>query len=257
MTKYVCIIFFFFLAGFKTQSQNIIGVVDYLKVENANEFLEVEKLWQKIEEERVKEGMTIGWSVYQVMFKTIDDPYNFISISWYDSFSKLDKKIPDEVLEAAYPEKNKADWKEFKQKVDNSRILINSGVFYQQLTCVNGLDRLGKYYVINEITVSPDDSKEYLQLSKDIFKPLFEEDIRNNNRTVWSLWAKWPGNDKDFQYLAADGYSSLDQIDHPKYMEYFSKIFPEKDFKGISARMDKLKKPVNTEMWKLVFRALK
>lgn len=236
------------------QAQAIIGVVDYMKVENPQEYLEVEKSWKKIHDQRYKEGMIVGWSIYQVMFKTSEDPYNYITVSWYDSFSKLDKGVPEETLKAAFPNKTKEEWKEFNRRTEQSRKLISSGVFHQRLTCANGLDKQGLFYVINEINVKPGKSKEFINLSDDIFLPMYEEDIKKNNRTVWSLWEKWPGNMKDFQYLAADGYTSLDQIEPFHYLNYFNKIHPGKDIDEINNQMEELRELTNSEMWKLIYR---
>jgi len=235
-------------------AQAIIGVVDYMKVDNANDYLEMEKNWQKIHEQRFNKGMIVGWSVYKVMFKTTEDPYNFITVSWYDSFSKLDKSIPENIMKAAFPDKTEKEWEEFKRRTDQSSKLISSGVFHQRLTTTNGLDKHGTYYVINEINVKPGKSKAYINMCRDIFLPMYEKDIKNNSRTVRSIWEKWPGNMKDFQYLTADGYTSLDQVEPANYMKYFKEIHPDKDINEISDLLEELRELINTEMWRLVYR---
>jgi hypothetical protein len=171
-----------------------------MKVENQAEYLEVEKIWKKIHEERLKENKIIGWVVYKVMFKTAEDPHNFVTLTMYNAFSKLDKGIPDKILKAAYPEKSEDDWKAFYDRTYKSRKVITSSIFYQQLSCAKGPDRFSKFYMINEINVKPDKSMEYIKIEEEIYKPLYEEAIRNSNRTAWSLWEKWQGNMKDFQY---------------------------------------------------------
>jgi hypothetical protein len=108
--------------------------------------------------------------------------------------------------------------------------------------------------LINEISVKPGQSKELLNLYEDVYKPLYEEDIRHHNRTNWSFWEKWPGNSKNFQYLSADGYENLDQIGQPNFLQYFSTIHPDKNPEEINERMEKLKTLVNTEMWKMIYR---
>lgn len=237
--------------------QKLIGVVDYMKVENHNEYLDIEKSWQKIHEVRIKEGMIIGWSVYQVMFKSVKDPYNFVTITWYDAFSKLDKGISEKTLKAAYPEKSDKDWEDFYTETYKSRIMITSGVFHQQLSCHKGLDHLSQYYVVNEINVKPGKSKEYIKLMEEVYKPLYVEAIKNDQRASWSLWSKWPGNMKDFQYVSADGYVSLEQIDKVNYVEYFKKLHPEKNIDQISEKIEELRTIANSEMWKMIYRVLK
>lgn len=255
MKKLFVIIPLLILGSLIVNGQNVIGVVDYMKVDNPDEYLEVENMWQKIHKERLKQGMIVGWATYQVMFKTIEDPYNYITVSWYDAFSKLDKGIPESVIEAAFPNMRKAEWKAFEDRTNKSRKLISSGVFHQRFTCApKDLDNSGVYIVINEISVRPGHSKELLKLYEEIYKPLYEEDIRNHNRTNWSFWEKWEGNMKDFQYLSADSYTDLDQIGQPDFMKYFSIIHPDKNPDEISDQMEKLRTLVNTEMWKKIYR---
>jgi hypothetical protein len=258
MMKFLSTIcFLIFFLGNTGTAQNVIGVVDYMKADNPAAYMEMEKQWQKIHEERLKAGIIIGWAVYQVMFKTIEDPYNFVTISWYDSFSKLDQPLSEEILKKAYPEKSKDAWQNFMAKTDNSRTLISSGVFHQRLSSTSGLDHRGTYYVLNEIKVNPGKSKEYLKITEEIYKPVYDLDFKSNGRTSWSLWAKWPGNMKDFQYASAEGFASLDQIEHTNFAENFKKIHPTKNMEEVSQRMEELRTLVNTEMWKLIYKVLK
>ena len=250
LTFYLSVLCFSISTG-----QSVIGVAEYMQVDNLDQYLALEKQWHAIHKVRKEKEMIIGWAVYQVMFKTPEDPYNFITVSWYDSFSKLDKGVPDEVIQTAFPSMTKEDIKAFHQKTEKARKRISSGVFHQRMTCANGLDNMGKFYVINEIKVKQGKSKELIKIYENIYIPLYEEDIRQGNRTVWSLWEKWPGNLKDFQYLAADGYTSLDQIEPVNYLAYFSKIHPDKNVEEVSDKVEELRELVSTEMWKLIYRA--
>ena len=237
--------------------QNIIGVLDYMKVGDQTEYLEVEKLWQKIHKVRLNEGAIVGWAVYQVMFKTDEDPYNFVTVSFYDSFSKLNRAVPDHTYKVAYPEKTEDEWDAFIKRTEISRKVLTSSIFQQEIACSKVPDSLGKIYVINEIRVKPRASKEYVALNEEIYKPMYEEAIRNNTRTAWSLWAKWSGETEGHQYLSADGYISLDQMEEVNYLEYFEKVHPDKDIDKISKKTKELRTLTNSEMWQLVYRVLK
>ena len=206
---------------------------------------------------RIKNDMIVAWSVFKVMFKTTEDPYNYITVSWYDSFSKLDKDVPQEILKAAFPDKSEEDWNEFHEITNSSRKLVSSGVFHQRLTTrtEGKLNLEGIYYVINEINVSKGKSKEYLDILEEIYLPIYKADIISKNRVTWSLWEKWPGNMKDFQYLAADGYQTLEQIEPIDYFHYFNKLHPAKSADEISKQVQEIRELVNSEMWKIEFRA--
>lgn len=238
-------------------AQTLIGVVDYMRAEDPEAYLKIEDQWKKVHEERIKAGMIVGWAVYQVMFKTVEDPYNFVTISWYDSFSKLDKGIPDEIINSAMPKMSEREWRAFIQQTEKARKLVSSGVFHQQLSCSGNLDKNGTYYILNEINVVPGKSKEYLEILEDIYKPVYEAEIEGAGRTSWSLWAKWPGNMKDFQYVTAEGFVSLEQIEYINFSNQFRKIHPGKNLDEISGQIESLRTLVKSEMWKVVFKALK
>lgn len=257
MKNSILIFAFLLLLACPVIGQVTIGVIDYLEIDDPQEFLEVEKSWKKINEVRIEKGMIIGWGLYKVMFNTLDSPYDFVSIIWYDSFSKLDTDIPEEVLNEAYPEKIEVDWRIFFERTKNSRKILTSGVFQQKLFCDTGIDNDGIYFVIYEFNVKPSNSKEYLKLNEEIYQPLFEEAIRNNNRVAWTLWAKWPGSMKGNHYLSADGYTSLEQIDEVDYLKYFQKIHPDKNIDQISKKVEELGTLVNSEMWKVIYKVLK
>ena len=257
MKRLTTILVFLLYINLNATGQIIIGVLDYMKVDDQTEYLELEKIWQKIHEERLKEGEIIGWVVYQVLFKTAEDPYNFVTVSFYNSFSKLHKEIPDDIYKAAYPEKTEMEWNAFFERTENSRKKLSSSIFEQKLSCNKLPDSLGNIYMIHEIQVKPRMGKEYVAHKENIYKPLYEEAIRNNKRTAWSLWAKWSGGTEDFQYLSADGFISLDQREEVNYLEYFEKIHPDKNLDQISEKTKEMRTLVNSEMWKVVYRVLK
>lgn len=243
-------------AHFTAPAQNVIGVVEYINVDDQESFIEIEKEWHKIYKDLIKSGDIVGCSLYQVLYKTKEDPYNYIKILWLDSFSKINFKVTYDNFLSAYPGKGQGDWKNLQQRTKLSHKLISSGVFQQQLSCSNGLDHLGKFYRINEINIKPGEKKRYMNLIKDVYLPVYQEDVKNNNRTAWSVWAKWTGDTDSFEYTTADGYTEMGQIDQDRFAEYFKEIHPNMDMTKISNEMKELSVLVNSEMWKLIFRIL-
>jgi hypothetical protein len=239
------------------KGQAVIGVADYMKVVNVEEYLELEKQWYQIHKERLKEGMISGWAMYEVVFTSPEESYDFVTVSWYDSFSKMREAVSDETIQAAFPDMNANEIKEFHQKTEQARTRVSQEFFHQMLTSAEGLDTQGKFYRINEIKVQKGKSKDLLEIYEEIYLPLYKEDVKQQKRTVWSLWEKFEGTLKDYQYLSADGYSSMDQIDQVNYKAYFNKIHPNKDVEKISEEVEKLRELVSTEMWKLIMRVHK
>lgn len=244
------------ILGFKVSAQGVIGVVEYIKTDDPEEFLSLEKEWHKVYKDLIKKDEIFGCYIFQVLYKTKEDDYNFIKILWFDAFSKINFRFRSEDYIEAYPNKNEDDWKNFlKRNKDNYKVL-NSGVFQQEISLANGLDPIGKFYRINEINIHPGKSKAYHQIIEDIYLPVYKEDVKNNNRTAWSLWAKWTGSTDSFEYTTADGYSDMSQIDIDQFAEYFKAIHPDKNMNEISKQIEELSVLVNSEMWKLIYRVL-
>lgn len=78
--KYIILIF---LALFAILSHAQVAVLDYMKVtpENELEYLEVEEIWKKVHEEKVRVGLTKGWYLYKVRFTGTSSPYQYVTIN--------------------------------------------------------------------------------------------------------------------------------------------------------------------------------
>jgi hypothetical protein len=256
MSKTLLATALFLILGCSRSPQGVIGVVEYIKTNNEDEFLKTEQEWHKVYRELIKKNEIVGCSVYKVLYKTKEEDYNYIKILWFDAFSKINFQFDAENYISAYPQKNEDDWKNFLERTRDVYEVVNSGIFQQQISLTNGLDQVGEFYRINEINIKPGKSKEYRRLIEDIYMPVYREGVKNNNRTVWSLWAKWTGNLDSFEYTTADGYNNMGQIDEDKFAEYFRTVHPNKNMDDVSAEMKDLSVLVNSEMWKLVYRIL-
>jgi len=245
-----------FALNFIAFGQSVFGVVEYIKADNPKEFLEIEKEWHRIYKQLIQQEKFDGCSVYQVLYKTKEEDYNYIRIYWFDSFTKI-FKIRNDQYKDAYPELSKDGWKKFQKRTENAGDVVTSSVVYMEASCANGLDKEGSFYKINELDIKPENSKQYYTLVKDIYLPIYQEAVNDNQRTAWSFWAKWTGNTDNFEYYTADGYESLDQIDQDRFNEIFRELFPDKNIQELSDQMNTLKTLVNSEMWKLVYRILK
>ncbi len=240
------------------RTQNLIGVVDYLKVDDPEAFIKLEGECSKIHQERLNRNDIIGWAVYKVMFKTPEDPYNFIIIVWYDSFSKLDDKIPGDICEAAFPGRDASYGKDLLKRHEKLIKRMSSGVFHRQISASRPLDHTGTYFVMDEINVKPGASDEYLKLLEDIYKPVYEEVIHRGRQTSWSLWAKWTGNMKDFQYVSSKGFENLDQAN--EMMEdtgFFKSVHPDLDIESLNKKIGSISTKVNSEIWKLEYKVIR
>jgi hypothetical protein len=134
--------------------------------------------------------------------------------------------------------------------------VCSSGVFQQQLSCTGQLDEEGQYYRIREVSIKPDSKKRYLQLLEEVYLPIYREDMKRRNRTVWSLWAKWTGSLENYDYTIADGFVDLEELDEQRYAELFYEIHPDKDLDRVRTEIKTIQVSQNVQVWKLIHRIL-
>lgn len=253
--RYLTITFLLFSLSTDAFAQNVIGVVEYLQVKDQQKFLKTEEQWHKIYRELINTDEMVGCSVFEVLYQKED--YNYIKIKWYDAFSKIDLTINFRHFQKAYPFMDKADWEALQQSEDEAYDVVSSGVFQQQLSCSNGLDRSGLYYRVNEIHVNPGKSKEFRRMVEEIYLPIYQRDVRKNNRTAWSVWAKWMGRTDSFQFTTADGYQDMDQIDDSSFIENFKEVHPDLNIEETTKKYMSLYILAKSEMWKLIYRVVR
>ena len=100
------------------------AVVEYMKVHNESDYLEIEQAWKKFHELRVQKGHLVSWGLYRVMFTGADAPYHYVTVNTYaDMKSYVNQEWSLEMMKEAHPEKSEADLTALMDKTGTSRTL--------------------------------------------------------------------------------------------------------------------------------------
>jgi len=237
--------------------QQIFGVVEYLKVDNRETFKSIQEKWMKIHKSRTELEEISGWSVYEVSSRMTSKPYNYVRITYFNSFLKMEAAISENAIQKAYPGMSKDGWKAMMDEEKASCLIASSGVFYREIGSQQGLDRNASYFMINEITVNPGRSRDYLVMQEEYFKPVYDELIKNMECTAWSIWAKWSGKSENYQFVSAEGFQSLEKIETEDFAKSFGIIHHGLDYGQISKNLEGIKETKNSEVWKVIFRVVR
>ncbi|MDZ7605194.1 MAG: hypothetical protein U5K79_06315 [Cyclobacteriaceae bacterium] len=246
-----------FLSVALIQGQSIIGVVEYLKVENRNTFKTIQEKWMKIHQSRVELDEITGWSIYEVSSRMTTQPYNYVRITYFDSFLEMEAAISESAVQKAYPGMSKESWRVMVNEEKACCQIASSGVFYREIGCQQGLDRYASYFMINEITVNPGRSRDYLVMQEEYFKPVYDELIKNKECTAWSIWAKWSGKSENYQFVTSEGFQTLEKIETEDLARTFGIVHHGLDYSQINKNLEGIKETKNTEVWKVIFRVMK
>ena len=145
---------FLFCAGF-LQAQTVPAVTLIMatmqKIDGANT-AEFEKImtenWKPVHQLRKQNGKITNWALYRVRFAGATDEYNYVSVSYYDSFVKTEPNdnFP-ELMKAANP---KADAAAILAKTQGLRTIMRQAIYSRvDGTNANAASKPLKYIVAN------------------------------------------------------------------------------------------------------------
>ncbi|MGW8314630.1 MAG: hypothetical protein ACWGNV_03440 [Bacteroidales bacterium] len=243
--KYAAVMVALIPFSLAVQSQTV--VLEFMKVTQESEatYLEVEQAWKKIHQKKVEDGLVAGWQLWRKVHAGYDDPYQYITINWYDDFAQSMKPLPDGYYEQFF---NGPD-SEILNQTAGSRVLAHMEVSHQIGGAEN--NQGASLIVINSMKVRPEDQSDYVQMEMEVFKPLHEEGIRRGLRSHWGIWSNWPYDKGQATYTTVDGYSDRAQFT-AEGEDYFSAVHPDLNMEQVSEKIQKLRKIESVEIWELV-----
>jgi L-rhamnose mutarotase len=239
-------------------SQNIPSlfvVVDFMKVEPENHasYLQVEQeIWKPMHQERINEGIIVGWYLYAVEFSGGMDDYNYVVITLYDNADQLENPWSNDIPGKVHPGKR---LEEMMQRTYESRTHVRSELFYSIATApAIPMETPAPYMQVNFMKVEPQMASGYEQLEKEIWLPIHNESIRSGRTTGWGLWSSlFPrGSGLPYQYITLNAFSEYSYIFDLDFSIPFSNIHPDKDFKQTQERTREVRSIVRTELWDLI-----
>ncbi len=244
----------FAMLVFSSLAMGQTAIVDYMRIKPGDDskYLAVEKEWMKIHEARLKAGKIISWTLYQNMYAGADEGFQYATVTIYKDFAATEEDSYTAASKEAYPDYSDKDWDKFFARTEESRVLGSSEVFHR----VTGTDpKLGAsavYLDIDAMRVKPGGSDSYESLEKDIYKKLQESRVKDGEMQVWSIWAKWPGNQTDYQYVAVNSYTSIAQMMKGDYAKTLKKVFPAMKPAELAAKTNAARTQTESWLWKKI-----
>jgi hypothetical protein len=230
-------------------------VVDFVKVAPGNsvKYLQVEQdIWKPMQQERINQGIIVGWYLYAVEFSGTDDAYNYVLITLYDDADKLANPWPQDMLGKVHPGKKT---EEIMKMTYDSRDHVKSELFYSIATAPEiPMEQPAEYLQVNYMQVEPGNGSDYEQLEKEIWLPIHNESISSGRTTGWGLWsALFPrGAGRPYQYITLNTFNEYSYIFELDFSIPFKSIHPDKDYAEALAKTLSLRTIIQTELWDLI-----
>ena len=194
-------------------------VFEFMRVDNEQEsdYMETESFWEKIHEQRIKNGDIIGWDLWSLRPGGEDQHFQYLTVNLYSDPIKMFKGGGDfdAALKAAYPDMSEKELTETFNKTSKSRDLAVRLYLEQIDVTKDEFDMpLGTVAIINLMKAVAGQEGKYEKAESEVFKPMHQKDVDNGQRGNWGLlkvMMPW-GSDVYASHITADMYKDFDQF---------------------------------------------
>jgi hypothetical protein len=227
--------------------------VDYMKVPEGggDAYVAVERdLWRPIHEERVRQGTVMSWSVYGVRAGAPHSGYNYVTVTVFDDFAKLENPFPEGTFEAAFPagvpegfwertfEARKQVHTEIWQAIDAAQAAGESGPS-------------GRYILVNYMLVPVGGESEYVSMEQEDWKPLHQAEIDAGLRSGWGVYGlAFPsGKVMHYNFGTVDYFENLADIVAPLDPDVLEATHPGATLQEMIERANRARTIYKSELW--------
>lgn len=235
-----------FVFSFSLNAQTVIVEFMKLKPGMGQSYLEIEKDWKKIHEKRIEEGLINGWQLWRKLYSAEDDPYQYITVTWYDNLPQTSLAYPDDFAEGLMTDD---EVNALFDKTSASRVLSRTEVYHRASEAENS--RGSRYIVINRMRVKPGKQSDYINYEIDTWKPLHDAYIEAGSRENWGLWQAYPYSKGQPRFITVDGFKSLNQM-WAGNADVLESVHPGMTWADIDKKGSGLRDMVSTEIWESV-----
>ncbi|HLF34960.1 MAG TPA: hypothetical protein VI583_12030 [Cyclobacteriaceae bacterium] len=235
-------------------------VADFMKVqpENYAGYLKIEQeIWKPLHEERIQQGIIVGWYLYAVEFSGTADEYNYVVITLYDNATNLQNPWLPDIPARVHPGLTLED---IMKKTYSTRTHVKSELLFSVATAPEiPMEIPAAYMQVNYNQVELSNQKEYENIESEFWLPIHNEMIRTGRTTGWSLWySLFPrGQDRPYQYMTLNAFSEFSYVFELDYSKSFNVVFPDKNFEEIRVKTRQIRRTVRTELWDLIDYAIR
>ncbi|TDD98023.1 hypothetical protein [Flavobacterium cellulosilyticum] len=200
---------------------------EFMKVEAAQEgaYLETETFWQKIQEQRTKNGDIIGWDLWSLQPGGKDQGYQYLTVTLYNDPVKMMSGAGnfEAAIKAAYPKMSEEEFNEKFISTAKSRDLAVR-IYLEQIASTKDDFKMpiGTIAGINLMKVSDANFENYEKFENEIFKPYAQKEIEAGNRGNWGLMrCMLPmGSDVYATHITSDMYEDYKQLFNNNMTDY-------------------------------------
>ena len=203
-------------------------VFEFMQVDNEQEttYMETEEFWEKIHQERVKNGDIIGWDLWSLQPGGENQHFQYLTVNLYDDPVKMMSGEGDfeKALEQAYPNLSDEELLEKFNQTASSRDLAVR-IYLEMIDKTDGEDKMpiGTVASIDLMKVNLGNYSTYEKAETEIFKPMHQTQVDNGLKESWGLlrFISPIGSDTYASHITVNMYTDYNQyfMDSPESEE--------------------------------------
>lgn len=219
--------------------------VTYLQVDDIDRevFNELVNSWKSTKKDLIENDDLLAWRLYHVPFSSNQTyRYNFVSVEIASDLDALEDDI------YIHPE--------LMAQVPEIKLLyaVHSEIWRTEADVYGDQVPPSRYLNANFMYAVPGEVADYLNLERDVAKPLHQHQVENNRMDGWSLnRLVFPtGTKVPYNFITTDYYSRLEQIEMGITREIIAEVHPDMNVNEFEEYADSIRERVWSDLWELV-----
>jgi hypothetical protein len=181
-------------------------IVNYMRVpegQKVEDYLALEKLWQRLHQKAVDTGFCRGWFLHRIEG---DNGNRFVTVEVFDSLDKYAQRWPASIREGLYNSTELAEM----QQTGKRRDLVRSEIWEVE-TGAQLKEESGDpaKIVVDFMKVKKGKGSAYYQMEDKLYKKIHQARIDAGKMQSWVLFSRMVpgGTEADFNFVTFNGYS--------------------------------------------------
>ncbi len=208
------------LFAFSVSAQEKLFLVfEFMKVDNSQEtaYQETEAFWEKIHEERVKNGDIIGWDLWSLQPGGEEQGFQYMTVILYDDPVKMRSNSGDfeKALHQAYPDLSEAELNTKFDETAASRDLAVR-IYLERIDYTEGEFEMpiGTISLIDMMKVELGNYETYEKAESEVFKPMHQQQVDLGEKASWGLlrFMSPIGSDTYASHITVNMFTDFNQL---------------------------------------------
>jgi hypothetical protein len=191
MKKILILILFILIGNLAIGQEKLFLIMEFMKVDEdqQNAYAETENFWEKIHEQRVKNGDIVGWDLWALGPGGEDQHFQYVTVTLFtDPVKMYGGGNFEAALNAAYPDMAEEKLTETFNETSKARDLAVRIYMEQIAATKDEYDMpIGTVATFDMMKVDLTNYELYEKAESEIFKGLHQEAIEKGNKESWGL----------------------------------------------------------------------